>query len=115
MSDVGVRLLAELDEQALAQVARADAGRVEPLDDREHLLDLGHGVRAPLAPGVGRAGSARARPRDASASSASAVRREMPGHQLVDAAEDLLERGGEIALFVDVAQELLAEQQLARA
>ena len=36
----------------------------------------------------------------------------MPGHQLIDRAEDLFQRGGEIAFLVDVAEELLRQQQL---
>ena len=36
--------LAELEHEALAQVARADARRIEALDDGEHLLGLGHRV-----------------------------------------------------------------------
>ena len=30
----------QLDEQTLAQVARADAGRIEALDEREHVLEI---------------------------------------------------------------------------
>ena len=41
---LGARLLAELEHQALAEIARADARRVEALDDREHLLGFGHRV-----------------------------------------------------------------------
>ena len=37
----------------------------------------------------------------------------MPRHQQVHRVEDLLERRGEVALLVDVAQELLGQQQLA--
>ena len=40
----GVLRLAQLEQEALAQVAGPDAGRVELLDDREHLLEVGHGV-----------------------------------------------------------------------
>jgi hypothetical protein len=36
----------ELDQQALAQVARADADRLERLDHAQHALDLG---TAPVA------------------------------------------------------------------
>ena len=40
----GVLRLAQLEQEALAQVAGPDAGRVELLNDREHLLEVGHGV-----------------------------------------------------------------------
>ena len=36
------------------------------------------------------------------------------GHQLVGRAQDLLERGGEVAVFLDVADELLRQEHLAR-
>ena len=36
----------------------------------------------------------------------------MPGHELIDRAEDFLEGRGEIPFLVDVAEELLAQQQL---
>ena len=112
MSEVGVRLLAELEEQALPEVAGADAGRVELLDDRQHLLDLGHGVQGRRRRvGGRRRGLVLAR---VGVVGGLGFRREVPGHQLVDRAEDLLERRGEIAVLVDVAEELLAEQQLAR-
>ena len=38
----------------------------------------------------------------------------MPRHQLIHRAEDLFQRCGEVAFLVDVAQELLAQQQLPR-
>ena len=127
-------LLPELDQEALAQVARADAGRIELLDDADHLLDLGHrvvGRRGKIGGGRrGRgliSGRLARRPRRPDAGAPSrpaldagavlpAVRAPHMGRdQLVHRAQDLLERRGEVALFVDVAEELLGQEQLARA
>jgi hypothetical protein len=38
----------------------------------------------------------------------------MPGNQLIHRTENLLQRGGEIALLVDIAEELFGKQELTR-
>ncbi len=89
---VGALLVLELQQQALAQVARPHAGRVELLHDLQHLLRLGHGVvlHGELQLRLGG----------------------MLFQQLVRALDDLLQRGGQIAVLRDVAQELVAKQPL---
>ena len=87
--------LAELEHEALAQVARADARRIEALDDAEHLLGLGHRVqRQVVEVALGFLGGLL----DA----------------LVHALEDLVEPAGEVAVLVDVADELVGEEHLPR-
>jgi hypothetical protein len=41
---VDVLVLAKLDEEALAQVSRANARRIQLLDDADHLLGFRQGV-----------------------------------------------------------------------
>ena len=109
---LGVRLLAELDEEAFPEVPRTDTGGVESLDDGQHLLGLGLSVERRRAIGAGRRGPVRIA--GLGVAGGLGLRGDVSGHQLVDAAENLLERGGEVALLVDVAQELLPEQELPR-
>src|ERR1019366_5740833 len=91
----GLPGILQLQQQALAKVARSGPGRVEPLDDRQHFLRLGHRIERQLlvvAPGA--LGRFR--------------------HDVVDALEDLAQRRREVAVVVDVSDELFGEQQLAR-
>ena len=96
---VGLLLVLELQHEALAQVSGAHARRVELLDDAEHLLGFGERIgldrgrlRAIPCLGLGR----------------------VLFEQLVRPLEDLFERGTEVAVFGDVAEELLGEELLAR-
>src|SRR5664279_603353 len=86
--------LAELQEQALAQIARADARRIERLNRAQHGLALVLGVERKsfgVAPEL--------------------FRRLLD--PLVDAATNLVERARKVAVFIDVADELLGELMLA--
>ena len=76
-------------QQALPQVAGADAGRIERLNRPEHGFGFFRGVqRHGIAPGLfGR-----------------------PQHHLVDPAEQFLQRAGEPPVLIDVADELFREQ-----
>src|SRR6185369_7874545 len=87
--------LAELQHEALTQVARADARRIEALDDGEHVLRLLHRVQRDVGEvALGLLGGLL----DA----------------LVDSLEDLVETAGEVAVLVDVPDELVREVHLAR-
>src|SRR5207245_1533150 len=82
----------ELQQQALPQVAGADAGGVELLDDPQHLLRFGEREELRLLVPLG----------------FDRVLLE----QLVGTAHDLLGRGAEITVLGDVADELFGEQLL---
>ena len=87
--------LAQLQQQAVAQVARADAGRLETLDDGQHLLGFRHReVRYHLL----------VAPRG--------VR--TVADLLVDPAQDFVEAAGEISIVVDVADEFIGQDGLPR-
>ncbi len=86
---------AQLQQQAFAQVARADARRIEVLDDAEHPLDFGFGVERKLLIVL------------------AVTRLRRVGDPFVDVAAQLLERDGEVAVVVDVADEFLGEEALA--
>ena len=85
---------AQLEQQTFAQVARADARRVERLNHAQHCLALGLGVEREIL-GV-----------------AAEVFGGL-GDPFVDAATNLVERACEVAVLVDVADELLGELVLA--
>src|SRR5690606_27719040 len=85
----------DLKENALAEVARADSGRIEALNQLEHPLGLGDRVRLTL----GR----RFAPLSA-----------LLPQELVERMNDLLERALEVALVVDVPDDFLAQQQFPR-
>ena len=87
--------LAKLQHEALAQVARANARRVEILDDDEHLLDFGERVE-----------------RKAFDVALGLLRRALDF--LVHAAKNLLEGTGEVAVLVDIADEFIGEKLLSR-
>src|SRR5205809_2927580 len=87
-------LLLELQQQALPQVARAHPRRIERLDDPKHRFRVLEGVLRDLHV-----------PLDL-------VR--VLVEDLVDATDDLLERRLQIAVFADVAEEVLGEQVLPR-
>ena len=87
--------VAELQHEAFAQIARADAWRVEPLHRREHSLAFllrvqRHFVRIAL--------------------------RRFGGleHHIVDRLTNLVDRTRQISVLVDVADELLGEEHLPR-
>jgi len=91
-----VRLVArlELQQETLPQVAGADAGGIELLDDPQHLLGVGDGEELRLR-----------------------VLLRLDGvllEQLVGPPDDLLRRGAQVAVLRDVADELLREELLAR-
>ena len=87
--------LAKLQHEAFAKIARADARRIQVLDDPEHLLGFDERVQRQIVDvAFGRLGSAL--------------------HFFVHAVENLLERTGEIAVFGDVADEFVGEELLAR-
>src|SRR6266850_370530 len=91
---VGPLLALELQQQALPQVAGADPGGVELLDDAEHLLRLGQRVGSHVQVQL-RLGLVLLQ-------------------QLVRALHDLFQTRLEVAVLPDVAEELLGEQLLAR-
>src|SRR6185312_7489458 len=86
--------LLELKHEALAQIARTDAGRVEALDDDEHLIELGVRVQRQVVDvALDRFGGRCDR--------------------VVDRGEQLDGRTGEVAVLVDVANEFVSEERLA--
>src|SRR6267378_4222033 len=89
---VGPLLALELQQQALPQVTGADPGRVELLDDAQHLLRrrVGGDIQVQLR------------------------LRLVLLEQLVRAFDDLLQARLEVPVLPDVAEELLGEQLLAR-
>src|SRR5678816_1604152 len=88
--------LAELEHETLTQIARADARRIEALNGPEHLVDFGRRVDRQIL-GISLEGFGGLDDR------------------VVDRREDVLDRAGEVAVLVDVADELVGEERLARA
>src|SRR5882757_649304 len=91
---VGALLVLELQNQALAQVARADAGWIELLNGMQHLLHLGHGER-----------------RDVEVELRFGL---VFLEQLVRTLADFFDGVLQVAVFADVTEELLGEQLLTR-
>ena len=86
--------LAQLKHEAFAKVTCADAWWVEILDNAEHLLELSWSVERKILE----------------------LRIDLfsdVGDGFVDADQDIVQRTREIAVFVDVSDELLSEELLA--
>ena len=119
---VGQRLdvagVLELEQQALPEIARADAGRVELLDDGEHLLGVSQrvlGTGGERGRGRGSVGFLALPDRRLGVAAGFLPgSREVGCHELIDRADQLLEGRREIAVFGHVAEELLGEEVLAR-
>jgi hypothetical protein len=85
--------LLELQHEALAQVARPDTRGIEALDGREHLVDLFVRVeRKVIRVSVDLLGGF--------------------DDRVVDGVQEVVEGTGEVAVLVDVADELVGEERL---